>query len=113
MLTFITRYAWLFLVAAVSTSAVPEGASVTGIVTDDRKEPLMGVTVVIKHVPTGTFRGAITRADGRYMLRGLRSGGPYSIMLSMTGYKSQSKDDIQLKDGQKLVLDFRMPQNRK
>jgi hypothetical protein len=114
MLTYITRYTWLLAIASLSISAsLPEGGSLTGIVTDGHKQPLMGVTVVIKHIPTGTFRGAITRADGRYMLRNLRSGGPYSIMLSMTGYKSQSVDNITLKDGQKMVMDFKMPQNRR
>jgi hypothetical protein len=107
------RYSWLFFLplAGVGASTGPQGATISGYVTDNHKEPLQGVTVVMKHLPTGTFRGAITQSDGHYVLRNLRPGGPYSILLSMTGFKSQSRDSLRLKDGQKLVMDFRMQGN--
>ena len=49
----------------------------------DQDGPLIGVTVVEK----GSTRGAITDADGRYTITGLRKGA--KIVVSFVGYKTQ------------------------
>lgn len=109
MLKFFTRlFPAIVLLVFCSASFQPTTATVNGTITDEENKPMMGVTVLLKHLPTGTYRGAITRADGRYALTKLRTGGPYSAMLSFTGYKGQTKDSLMLEDGQKLSLDFKM-----
>jgi hypothetical protein len=79
-----------------------------GTITDDHKEPLMGVTVVAKHLSTSTFRGCITNSEGRFTLKNLRHGGLYSITLSYTGYKTLVKDSLLIVEGAPLELNFQM-----
>lgn len=83
-------------------------ATITGLVTDDKGETLIGATVVATHTPSGTYYGTTTRADGRYTLPNLRVGGPYTVEVTYTGYKAQTNDGLQLSVGQKLPLNFKL-----
>ncbi len=107
MLLFVFRFFPAFILL-LSPSVAPQGATLRGTVTDEHAEPMMGVTVLMKHLPTSTFRGAITRADGSFMLSNLRAGGPYAITLAYTGYTAPGRDSLQLGEGQQQVLNFRM-----
>jgi hypothetical protein len=104
----------LFLVAVLFLCGLcaytTASSSIYGTITDAQHEPVQGVTVIVKHLPTNTFRGTLSQADGTYNLRNLRGGGPYLMTLSFTGYKTIYKDSILLKDGQKLNANFVMKQ---
>lgn len=91
-----------FIFAQVTT------ATISGLVTDEQGEPLIGATVVAQHLPSGSFYGSSTRADGRYTIPNLRVGGPYTVEISYTGYKSQKSENIQLSVAQKLPLNFKL-----
>ncbi len=67
---------------ANALNVAQQSSVLTGVVSD-QGGPLIGVTVVEK----GTTRGAITDADGRYTLTGLRKGA--KIVVSFVGYKTQ------------------------
>lgn len=95
----------MLLLSAQSMYAQVTTATVTGQITDDGGEGLIGVTVVATHTPSGTSYGAITRGDGRFTLANLRVGGPYTITSTYTGYESQKTEGIMLSVGQKLPLD--------
>ncbi|MEI6408469.1 MAG: carboxypeptidase-like regulatory domain-containing protein [Bacteroidota bacterium] len=83
-------------------------SSIYGTITDEQHEAVQGVTVIVKHLPTSTYRGTLSLADGTYNLKNLRGGGPYLMTLSYTGFKTVYKDSILIKDGQKLNLNFEM-----
>lgn len=83
-------------------------ATINGLVTDEKGEPLIGATVVASHTPSGTYYGSSTRADGRFTLPNLRVGGPYTVEISYTGYKSQKSEGINLSVAQKLPLNFKL-----
>lgn len=70
---------------------------VKGNVTDETKEPLIGVTVQVK----GTTQGTVTDLDGNYSLQ--VSNPNSTLVFSYIGYKKQ---DIALKG--RTVLDVRM-----
>ncbi len=80
------------------------GATITGQVTDDGGESLVGVTVVATHTPSGTSYGAITRGDGRFTMANLRVGGPYTVSTTYTGYEGKKTEGLMLSVGQKLPL---------
>jgi hypothetical protein len=75
-------------------------SSMSGILLDNNKEPLIGASVVVIHEPSGSEYATITRDDGRYSLSGLRVGGPYSITTSYVGYKDVVQNNIYLNLGQ-------------
>ncbi len=81
-------------------------ATITGQITDESGEGLVGVTIQAIHTPSGTGYATVTRTDGRFTLPNLRVGGPYTISTAYTGYESKKTEGILLSVGQKLPLDI-------
>ena len=76
------------MVAATATApalAQNTTAAVNGRVTGSDGKPVVGATVTIVHVDSGSTNTATTDADGRYSARGLRAGGPFTITISKGG----------------------------
>ncbi|HMP30538.1 MAG TPA: carboxypeptidase-like regulatory domain-containing protein [Saprospiraceae bacterium] len=64
------------IIACVSMNA--QGittATVTGKITDEKGNELIGATVTALHVPSGSMYGNTTNVDGRFAIPGLRIGG--------------------------------------
>lgn len=83
-------------------------ASIAGIVKDAQGQPMPGVTVVAVHQPSGSTYTAVTRADGRYTIPGMRVGGPYEVTVSLTGFQAPAKGGISLTLGVASDIDFEM-----
>jgi hypothetical protein len=82
-------------------------AGIYGIVVDSKDgKGLPAATVVAIHTPSGTVLGTSTREDGRFNLQGLRVGGPYSIKVTLVGYKYSVQEGTYLELGQNLKMDF-------
>ncbi|RFS27042.1 TonB-dependent receptor [Chitinophaga silvatica] len=80
--------------------------SLSGKVLNDKNEPQIGVTVLAIHEPSGTRYGIVTGTDGRYFLPNLRIGGPYTVTASMMGMETQKKEQIVIRLGEPLTLNF-------
>ena len=83
------------VVMLVQREEEKKGIRITGIVTDTKKEPLPGVTVIIK----GTQLGAATDMEGRYSLTFLEGKENPVLVFTMVGMetvevKYQGKDTI-------------------
>ncbi len=109
----------LFLLAATVLLGVPLGtvqaqgttASITGTVIDaENEEPLPGVNVVAVHEPTGTEYGTATNPRGRFTIRGMRVGGPYTITASFVGYQTTRREGIQLQLDETREIEFTLQQ---
>lgn len=70
-----------------------------GSVVDDSGQPLPGATVIAIHLPSGTQYGTATSNDGRFIIPGMRVGGPYKVTVSFLGYTSWEQDDINVNLG--------------
>ena len=68
-------------------------------------EEVIGATIQAVHTPSGTYYGTITNTDGRFMIQGMRTGGPYRVEISYVGYQSIAYTDIQLSLGETYNLD--------
>lgn len=87
----------LGLVAALATApafAQSTAASVGGRVTGDDGTPVTGAQVTILHTASGTVSRATTDGQGRYVSRGLRVGGPYTITIQRDGYQPVVQDGV-------------------
>lgn len=69
-------------------------AGLTGLVRDTGGKPLAGSTVVATHVPTGKTYTVTTSENGRYSLRGMIVGGPYTVTASSPGHKTAERNDV-------------------
>jgi len=82
--------------------------SMNGRIVDNTNAFLAGVTVTAVHTPTGTKYVTTTNNYGQYNLVNLRVGGPYTLNVSSTGIKPQTKDNINVSLGTPTVIDFVM-----
>jgi hypothetical protein len=81
-------------------------AAIAGVVTDSSGAPLPGARVVAVHGPSGTQYSAVTRADGRFTIPGMRVGGPYRVNVSVVGYRQAVQDQVNLTLGGTADLRF-------
>lgn len=89
----------LGLLAALATApamAQSTSAGVTGQIFSAGGAPVAGAEVTITHVESGTTSRAITDANGRYIARGLRVGGPYTITITKPGEGTKTEEGIYL-----------------
>ena len=70
-----------------SADAQETAANINGRITDTEGEPLPGATIRAVHEPSGTDYGTTSRSDGRYNLRNLRVGGPYTVTVTFVGFR--------------------------
>src|SRR5262245_49247985 len=68
--------------------------AVTGVVSDAQSAVLPGVSVSAVHLPSGTSYEAVTQADGRFFIPGMRVGGPYRITATLSGFANEVKDNV-------------------
>ena len=90
LLAFTTLIAGTVAYAQVTTSAL------SGRVVDQNGEPVVGAAVLAQHEPSGTIYGAVTNAEGRYSIQGMRTGGPYKVDFSCLGYSDASYTGVVL-----------------
>ena len=51
------------------------------------------------HQPSGSTYEAVTQADGRFVIPGMRVGGPYTVTASLPGFTSEAKNNITREPG--------------
>jgi hypothetical protein len=88
-------------------------ASISGKITTDTKEALLGVNVKATHVPTGTVYWATTNQNGSYYFPNLRIGGPYKIEFKYVGFNSEEANNISLTLGEERTLNVTLREESK
>ena len=97
----------IVMLLSVSVTAQVTTSSMSGKVSGSSGS-LPGAAVVVKHVPSGTVYGTTTNADGRFMIQGMRVGGPYSVSITFMGYHKANYENIQLKLGETYTLNAKL-----
>ena len=97
----------LFLPMLASAQSVT-GANINGTVTDSDGESLPGATVIAIHEPSGTEYGTTTRSDGRFNIRNVRVGGPYTVRATFVGFRAAEETDINLELSQDFRVNFQL-----
>lgn len=94
---------------AVASSAYGQGltsSSLSGVVNDNSGKPVSGATVVAFYAPTNSSKTTTTNTAGRFLIQGLRVGGPYTVSVNANGFKPASHQDISLALSQVYETDF-------
>jgi len=92
-------------IAHAAAQGVTTG-SLTGVVRDSQGAVVPGATVVAVHQPSGTSYEAVSQADGRFYIPGMRVGGPYKVTATLSGFTPEAKDSITLALGVAQDMDF-------
>ncbi len=93
------------IVLSAASVFAQQNASVSGIVTDESKGVLPGVTVTATSLDSGRVSTAVTDAKGEYQLVNLPPGR-YSLGAELTGFGSATVPVLELRVGQNATLPF-------
>jgi hypothetical protein len=99
-------FLWLGISMAALSQVTTSGIS--GLVSTETGESLPGATVVAVHQPSGTQYATITNDQGRFLLQGMRTGGPYKVDISFVGYQTMSFTGVTLSLGDVLTLNTKL-----
>src|SRR5687767_13646581 len=82
----------VFIAIAALTASVPSlsaqgvtTGSITGVVTDETGQTIEAAQIQVVSRSTGVTAGALSRADGKYTVHGLETGGPYTVSIRRIG----------------------------
>lgn len=106
LLSLVLCAALVFAVPA-SAQTVTTGA-LSGAVVDPQGGALPGATVVAVHRPTGTKYEGVTMADGKFILQNVQVGGPYSVTVTMSGFRKGEEKDVTVNLGETRVVPFKL-----
>jgi len=93
------------LMLPVLTFAQNTTGSLSGSVKADNGEILVGATISVLHVPTGTVYKVQSRKSGTFDISNMQPGGPYSISVSYVNYQTEKREDIYINLGDAARLD--------
>src|SRR5690625_5707583 len=82
-------FALLLLLLLIPAAAFAQGvttSTLAGSVIDESGDPLPGATVVAVHEPSGTQHETTTGSDGYFRIAYMRSGGPFTLPVSLIVY---------------------------
>ena len=92
--------------AAVAPAAAQgTTASISGVVTDNTRAAVPGVTVTVRSVDTGQSRAIVTDGAGRYRAEAL-APGKYDVTAELSGFRTAEFKGIPLTIGQNAALDI-------
>ncbi len=92
----------LGIYAQVTTS------NIVGTVSQQNGEALLGATISVTHLPTGSKYVGRSKAGGSFTIPGLQSGGPYNLTFEFVGFKKVDVDGINLALGSDFNLEVVM-----
>ena len=108
---------FLLTLLALAILVPPAGAQVTtgalsGVVVNEQKQPVAGASVIAIHLPSGSNYEAVTRADGRFTIPGMRVGGPYMVTVAFdaasagTAFEPSTQENVEVNLGVSTDLEF-------
>src|SRR5688572_1050531 len=83
----------------ITVKAQTTHATISGTVTDQQNNALVGATVQVRNESTGFNTGTQTNTQGDFLLKELPLGGPYTVVVSYVGYAEQRQTGFVLHQG--------------
>jgi hypothetical protein len=82
---------------------------VTGVVSDETENPIVGATVVLTDLQTGKKHAIYTGEGGVYQFSDLQTTRDYEVQAAHQGLASQLRKVSQFDPRNRIVLDLRIP----
>lgn len=101
------------LMVATIVSAQVTTSGMSGKLTDENKEAIIGAIVQAVHQPSGSRYTTTTNEDGRFNIQGMRPGGPYEVNIRYVGFQPKSIKDINLQLGETYNLNLLIKEDTK
>ncbi len=92
-----TVCAVLIAASLAAPSAFAQSATSSGIIgsiTDDSGNSVAGVSLTLRHEPTGSTYSTTAQSTGRFSFQGLRVGGPYTLTAEAQGYRTTVRQNV-------------------
>lgn len=83
-------------------------ASISGVITDEQKKPIPGVSVQVRNESTGFTTRTSTGASGEFTFKELPLGGPYTVKATFTGLGDQNRSGYMLNQGDAVKVNISM-----
>jgi hypothetical protein len=97
----------LFFVFGLHTMiAQSTTSSIKGTVKSSDTELLPGASILAIHTPTGSRYSALSNGEGRFSMLNMKVGGPYKVMITFIGFRTQEINDVFLELGKPFNLDI-------
>jgi hypothetical protein len=102
----LTKLALALSIALAGAPAMAQNttSAVGGRITSADGRPAAGASVQIVHTESGSVSNVVTDAEGRYVARGLRTGGPYTIIITKDGV-TEKREGIYLQLAETATVD--------
>ena len=93
-----------YFIAITAMSQLTTG-TITGTVKDGTNAPLVGTSIEVTHEPSGSKYKSVSTNSGKYTVPGLRIGGPYKIVFTYVGLKTETITDVYIQLGEPSIID--------
>jgi len=99
----------LLIVLALTLQVSPllaanTSSTISGSIHSEKGTALQGVMIKVIHTPSASIKTSITNQVGKYSARGLRVGGPYTVIISTDSYVTKEFNNVFLQLDQSLTL---------
>ena len=91
----------------LATAQTVTTGSLAGVVVDAQGAVLPGAVVQAVHTPTGTKYEGVTDGQGHFNILNVRVG-PYDVTTTMTGFKQDVQQAVDVKLGEQKTIDFKL-----
>lgn len=102
----LTKLALALSIALAGAPAFAQNttSAIGGRISTADGKPAAGATVSIVHTESGSVSNVTTDAEGRYVARGLRVGGPYTIIITKNGV-SEKRENVYVELAETAAID--------
>jgi hypothetical protein len=103
----VTALGFALAPSTLRAQGVTTGA-VAGTITDRSGKPVEGAQVQIQNKSTGYVVGAMSRANGYFLVQSLEVGGPYTVRVRRIGYEPAERNDVMVTLSQTTRIDIQI-----
>jgi Carboxypeptidase regulatory-like domain len=100
--------AFFMITIYLTANAQVTTSTLSGNITSTDGKALSGATIKISYANAGINKSTVSQSNGSYVVPNLKVGGPYSIVVTYTGYLSKTEENIILELGQNTAVDFKL-----